>query len=1063
MARFFIDRPIFAWVIAIVITLAGLLSVTTLSLEQYPSIAPPSVSIRATYTGASAETVENSVTQVIEQQMNGLDHLMYMSSSSTSSGSAQVSLTFESGTDPDTAQVQVQNKLQQAEAMLPDAVRNTGVTVSKSSGSMFMVLSFTSDDVSMTSTDIADFMASSLQDPVSRVNGVGNVQVMGAKYAMRIWLDAERLRHYALMPSDIASAISAQNADVSSGSIGGLPAVDGQQITATVKARSRLKTPEQFGAIVLKTDSAGAAVYLRDVARVELGSESYNATGRFNGKPSAGMGIELASGANALDVSRAVNARLEQLKPYFPAGMKYQVAYDTTPFVKISIREVVETLAEAIVLVVLIMFLFLQNWRATLIPAIAVPVVLMGTFGVLAAFGYSINTLTMFAMVLAIGLLVDDAIVVVENVERVMSEEGLSPREATRKSMGQIQGALVGIAMVLTAVFIPMAFFGGSTGMIYRQFSVTIAASMILSVLVAMTLTPALCASLLKPVAHGGAVSERGVPGRLLGRFFHRFNQRFDRGADLYRNGVARLVTGRRKLGMAIYALLLVAMALLFWRLPTSFLPEEDQGTLMVMVTLPPGATQQRTLQVMDRLGSYARGQAEISSVFTVAGFSTAGSGQNAGMGFIRLKDWSERKASAQEIAGRITAAMAGTERDARVFALAPAGIPGLGQTAGFEMRLQDLGGAGHEGLVAARTRLLKLAAESKLLRNVRYNGLEDAPTLEVKVDDRKAGALSLSATDINSTLSAVMGGNYVNDFVDRSRIKKVYVQGDASARMTPEDIGRWYVRNSAGEMVPFSAFATSDWTYAPQSLSRFNGSASMEITGEAAPGVSSGAAMQEMVRLVAQLPGGFGYAWAGQSYQEQLSGAQAPLLYAVSLLFVFLCLAALYESWSIPFSVMLAVPVGIAGALVATTLRGLSNDVYFQVGLLTTVGLAAKNGILIVEFARELEAQGRSLVAATLHAARMRLRPILMTSLAFMLGVLPLVISRGAGSGGRHSLGTGVLGGTLLSTVLGIVFVPLFYVIVRSLFPGKRHADESAQSAQSAQPTQGGIEEVKS
>ncbi|MFT4255589.1 MAG: efflux RND transporter permease subunit [Pseudoxanthomonas sp.] len=1040
MARFFIDRPIFAWVIAIVITLAGVLAVFTLPVEQYPDIAPPSVSIRATYTGASAEATENSVTQVIEQAMTGLDNLLYMSSSSSSSGSSSVTLTFASGTDPDTAQVQVQNKMQQAESSLPDAVQSTGVTVTKSSGSMFMVVAFTSDDGSMDGTDIADYMVSTLQDPISRVSGVGNVQVMGSKYAMRIWLDPEKLRTYSLMPSDVTSAISAQNADVSSGSLGALPAVEGQALSATVTSRSRLQTADQFKAIILKSDDSGATVRLSDVARVELGSESYSAVSRFNGMPAAGMGIELASGANAMDVSDAVEARLAELAPFFPTGLDYHVAYSTTPFVKISIEEVVKTLIEAVVLVILIMYLFLQNWRVTLIPAVAVPVVLMGTFGVLSLLGYSINTLSMFAMVLAIGLLVDDAIVVVENVERVMSEEGLSPYEATRKSMGQITGALVGIALVLTAVFLPMAFFGGSTGAIYRQFSVTIASAMILSVLVAMTLTPALCATILTPIEKGGHAGGKGP----LGRFFAWFNERFERAGQGYHGGVAYL-TGRRKYGVIAYAAILAALGLLFWRLPTSFLPEEDKGMLMVQVKLPSGATQQQTLKVMDQVAEYVRQQPEVETMMAVAGFSTGGSGQNSGMGFVRLKDWGERDDDAATIGLRISAAMAQKFKDAQIFAIAPSGIPGLGQNSGFTMQLQDLGGAGHEQLVAAREQLLALAADDDKLESVRYGSLEDAPTFDIKIDDAKAGALDLSLSDINSTLSTALGSSYVNDFINRGRIKKVYVQGEPAARMLPQDIGRWSVRNGNDEMVAFSAFATTGWSYAPASLARFNGSASMEISGQPADGVSSGTAMNEMAALVGQLPSGFGYAWSGLSYQEQQAGSQAPLLYAVSLLFVFLCLAALYESWSIPFSVMLAVPIGIVGSLLFTTLRGLENDVYFQVGLLATVGLAAKNGILIVEFAKELEEQGKSLIEATLEAARQRLRPILMTSLAFMLGVLPLVVSTGAGAGGRHSLGTGVFGGTLASTALGIFFVPLFYVIVRSLFPGKKDPGKAA------------------
>ncbi|TBU74074.1 efflux RND transporter permease subunit [Phytopseudomonas daroniae] len=1031
MSRFFIDRPIFAWVIAIVITLAGTLAVFNLAVEQYPNIAPPTISIRATYTGASAQTVENSVTQVIEQQMSGLDNLMYMSASSNAAGSAQVQLTFKAGTDPDVAQMQVQNKLQQAEAMLPDVVKSTGLTVSKSvGGSFFEVLAFTSDDGRLSGTDIADFMVSTLQDPISRVTGVGRVQVMGSQYSMRVWLDPEKLRTYSLMPSDVTAAITAQNADVSSGQLGALPATQGQALNATISSRSRLQTPEQFKAIVVKSDSDGAVVRLSDVARVELGSEDYAMTSTFNGKPAAGIGIELASGANAMQVSEAVEARLQELQSYFPEGISYHVASSTTPFVKISIEEVVKTLVEAVVLVLVIMYLFLQNWRVTLIPAIAVPVVLMGTFGVLALLGYSINTLTMFGMVLAIGLLVDDAIVVVENVERVMREEGLPPREATRKSMGQITGALVGIALVLTAVFLPMAFFSGSTGVIYRQFSVTIASAMILSVLVAMTLTPALCATLLTP----GQVTRRGP----LGRFFAGFNTRFDQGAERYQRGVARVV-GHRRAGVAVYLVLLAVLGLQFWQLPTSFLPEEDQGTLMVQLKMPPGATKEKTQQVIAEVSDYVRGQPEVETVMAVAGFSQGTSGQNAGMAFIRLKDWSEREASATDIGVRISEAMLGRFPDAQIYAFAPSGIPGLGQATGFTLELQDFAGAGHEALVDARQKLLALAAQEPSLSAVRYANLEDAPTFDIKIDDAKAGALKLTQSDINATLSTAFGATYVNDFVDRGRIKKVYVQGQEQARMLPQDVYRWTVRNSDDAMVPFSAFASSGWSYAPASLARFNGIAAMEISGQPAQGVSSGTAMAEIVRLVQQLPGGFGYAWSGLSFQEQQAGAQAPLLYAVSLLFVFLCLAALYESWSIPFSVMLAVPIGVGGALLLTSLRGLSNDVYFQVGLLATVGLAAKNGILIVEFAKELEERGKPLVEAVLEAARLRLRPILMTSMAFLLGVLPLMVSSGAGSAGRHSLGTGVFGGTLASTVLGIFFVPLFYVIVRSLFPGRK------------------------
>lgn len=1037
MARFFINRPIFAWVIAIVITLAGALSIFTLPIEQYPDIAPPTVSINATYTGASAETTENSVTQVIEQSMTGLDNLLYMSSSSSSSGSSSVKLTFASGTDADIAQVQVQNKLKQAESSLPDSVQNNGLTVSKSSGSIFMVVSFISEDGSMNGTDLADYMVSSVKDQISRVSGVGDVQVMGSQYSMRIWLNPEKLKTYSLVPSDIVTAIKAQNSDVAAGSLGGLPAINGQELSATVTARSRLKTVDQFKNIILKSDESGAEVKLSDVANVELGSEDYAALSKFNGKNAAGMGIELAAGANALDVSNAVEAKLQELKSFFPTGVNYKIAYSTAPFVKISIEEVVKTLFEAILLVIIIMYLFLQNWRITLIPAVAVPVVLMGTFGVLSILGYSINTLSMFAMVLAIGLLVDDAIVVVENVERIMHEEGLTPKAAAEKSMGQITGALIGIVLVLTAVFIPMAFFSGSTGAIYRQFSITIAAAMILSVIVAMTITPALCATLLKPIDKYEKATRTGM----LARFFQWFNQKFNINTERYHSGV-KWILAHKRIGLVAYLIIVVSIAGLFWKLPTSFLPEEDQGMLMVSVKLPSGATQQQTVQVMDQVANYVQEQPEVSSVMSVAGFSIGGSGQNSGMGFIKLKDWSERSNDATAIGNRITKAMASKFKDAQIFAMAPSSIPGLGQGSGFTMELTDLGGSGHDALVSAREQLLKLAQKNQNLTAVRYGSLEDAPTFALKIDDSKAGALKVSQSDIDDVLSTALGSNYVNDFVNNGRIKKVYVQGEASARMLPSDINRWYVRNENGDMVPFSAFSKSSWNFTPSSLARFNGTASMEISGQPAAGVSSGTAMTEMQNLVKQLPNGFGYAWSGLSYQEQQSDNMAPLLYAISIMFVFLCLAALYESWSIPFSVLLAVPIGVLGALLLTTVRGLSNDIYFQVGLLTTIGLAAKNAILIVEFAKELEEKGETLIAATLHAAKMRLRPILMTSFAFLLGVLPLVISTGAGSGGRHSLGTGVFGGTLISTALGIFFVPLFYVLIRSIFSKKKTAE---------------------
>ncbi|NML26144.1 efflux RND transporter permease subunit [Zoogloea dura] len=1027
MARFFIDRPIFAWVIAIVVMLAGALSIKRLSLEQYPDIAPPKITISATYTGASAETIENSVVQVIEQQMKGLDHLSYMSSSSSSAGSAQITLTFEAGTNPDVAQVQVQNKLKQAESRLPQIVQNLGVSVAKTGTDFLMVVSLVSDDPRTSAIDIGDYIATSLLDPVSRVEGVGDVQALGAGYAMRIWLDPARLQKYALMPADVKAAIQAQNTEVTAGQIGGLPARGGQQINATITARSKLQTPEQFGAIVLRTTTDGAAVHLRDVARIELGGESYDVSVRYNGKPSAAIGIKLAAGANALQTADRVQAKLTELSRFFPAEMQLKsvVAYDTTPFVRISIEEVVKTLIEAIVLVVLIMYLFLQNIRATLIPAVAVPVVLLGTFGVLAVFGYSINTLTMFGMVLAIGLLVDDAIVVVENVERIMSEEGLSPREATRKSMGEITGALVGIALVLSAVFIPMAFFGGSTGVIYRQFSITIVAAMLLSVLVALTLTPALCAAVLKP----GHAHHRG--------FFAWFNKAFDRNSQRYQGGVAGLL---RRGGRAavVYLLLIGALSVMFLRLPTSFLPEEDQGFVIAMVQLPAGATKERTAKAVSALEDYMLQQPEVAGLITINGMGNGGNAQNAGRSFIKLKNWSEREdpaSAAAAFARRATRDLSAV-RDAQIFVILPPAIRGLGSSSGFDVELQDLGGLGHDRLVEAREQFLALAAKDPALTKVRKNGLDDTPRFRLAIDDQKAGAFGLAMADINDTLSTASGGAYVNDFINKGRVKRVYLQGDAPARSMGEDLASWYVRNGEGGMVPFSAFSSTSWTMGSPALERYNGMSAFEIVGEPAEGVSSGTAMTAIEKIMSQLPEGIGFEWTGQSFQERLSGAQAPLLYAISVLVVFLCLAALYESWSIPFSVMLVVPLGVLGAVLAASLRGLSNDVYFQVGLLTTVGLSAKNAILIVEFAKQLQDEGASLIDATLQAVRLRLRPILMTSLAFALGVLPLAISTGAGSASRVAIGTGVLGGMISATVLGLFFIPLAFVAVRRLFP---------------------------
>ncbi|BCL77300.1 multidrug efflux RND transporter permease subunit [Jeongeupia sp. HS-3] len=1030
MARFFIDRPIFAWVVAIIIMLAGLLAIRTLPIAQYPSIAPPTVAINATYPGASAKTLEDTVTQVIEQNMKGLDGLLYMSATSESTGAVAITLTFAAGTDPDIAQVQVQNKLQLATPLLPEAVQRQGISVSKSSASFLMVLGFVSTDGSMTDIDLADYVAANVQDPLSRVNGVGNIQLFGSQYAMRIWLDPSKLNNYKLTPSDVAQAIRAQNVQISAGQLGGTPSVSGQRLNATVSAQTMLQTPEQFGAIQLRINSDGSTVFLRDVARVELGSQSYDSVARFNGKPAAGIGIQLATGANALETRAAVEKSVEEMSKFFPPGMKAVTPYDTTPFVKISIHEVVKTLVEAIVLVFLVMYLFLQNFRATLIPTIAVPVVLLGTFGILAAFGFSINTLTMFAMVLAIGLLVDDAIVVVENVERVMSEEGLSPKEATKKSMGQITGALVGIAMVLSAVFIPMAFFGGSTGVIYRQFSLTIVSAMALSVLVALVLTPALCATMLKPIEKGHHASDKG--------FFGWFNRKFDATNARYTGAVGGILRRSGRF-MVIYALIAAAMVVLFMRLPTSFLPDEDQGILFSQIMLPAGATQEQTIDVIKKVENHflVDEKKNVNSVFAVAGFSFGGSGQNNGIAFVSLKDWDQRKAAEDHvnaIAGRAMGAFSQI-REAFAFAFAPPAVIELGNATGFDFFLQDRAGVGHDKLIEARNMLLGMAGKDPNLVGVRPNGQEDTPQLQLDIDQEKAGALGVAIADINSTISTAWGSSYVNDFLDRGRIKKVYMQADASSRMQPEDLNKWYVRNAQGEMVPFSSFASAHWDYGSPRLERYNGLSAVEIMGAAAPGKSSGEAMKAIEDIVAKLPPGVGIEWTGQSYQERMSGSQAPALYAISLLIVFLCLAALYESWSIPFSVMLVVPLGVLGAVLATTVRGLSNDVYFQVGLLTTIGLSAKNAILIVEFAKEHMEAGASMIDATLTAVRERLRPILMTSLAFALGVLPMVLNSGAGSGAQNAIGTGVLGGMISATLLAIFFVPLFFVVVHKIF----------------------------
>jgi multidrug efflux pump len=1046
MSKYFIDRPVFAWVIAIVIMLAGGLSILGLPIEQYPSIAPPSVRINATYPGASAQTVEGTVTQVIEQQMNGLDHLRYISSNSDSSGTAQITLTFNPEADPDIAQVQVQNKLQLAMPRLPQEVQQQGVQVSKGNNTFLMVMGFVSSDGSKGQNDIADFVASNIQDPISRVSGVGTLTLFGAQHAMRVWLDPNKLISYGLTTTDVVSAITAQNAEVSAGQLGGSPAIPGQQLNATIIAQTRLETPEEFGRILVRVNQDGSQVRLSDVARIDVGAENFNTIARYNGKPAAGMGVSLATGANALDTAELVRARIEELKPFFPAGVEVVYPYDTTPFVKLSIEGVVHTLLEAIVLVFAIMYLFLQNFRATLIPTIAVPVVLLGTFGVLAAAGFTINTLTMFAMVLAIGLLVDDAIVVVENVERVMAEEGLSPKEATRKSMGQITGALIGIALVLSAVFVPMAFFSGSTGAIYRQFSLTVVSAMVLSVVVALVLTPALCATMLKPVK-GHGQPRKG--------FFGWFNRTFDRGNAKYQRGVGHMVH-RRGRYMLVYLLIVGGLAVLFLRLPSAFLPNEDQGVLFTQISLPPGATLERTLETVEAVEKhYLEDEKDyVQGAFAVAGFSFSGRGQNTAIVFSSLRDWSVRgseEGAVSAIAGRAMGALSKV-RDAMIFAFTPPAIIELGNATGFDMQLVDRGGLGHEALMKARGQLLGLASQNPALVGVRPNGLDDNPQLRIDIDREKASALGLSLADINTTLSATWGSAYVNDFIENGRVKRVYLQADAPYRMLPSDLDRWYMRNSAGEMVPFSTFSSTHWDYGSPRLERFNGVSSINIQGQAAPGVSSGEAITIMEDLARQLPQGISFEWQGLTYEERLSGAQAPALYAISILVVFLCLAALYESWSIPASVILVVPLGVLGAVIAAHLRGLPNDVYFQVGLLTTIGLSAKNAILIVEFAKDMHDEGMDLVEATIEACRQRLRPILMTSFAFILGVLPLAISTGAGSGSQNAIGVGVMGGMISATVLAIFFVPVFFVAVLKLVArwtskGHHPAAEPAQA----------------
>lgn len=1032
MANFFIDRPIFAWVIAIIVIMGGSLAIRTLPVEQFPTIAPPSIEIRATYRGASAETVSNAVTQVIEQQMTGIDRLLYIKSSSDSTGTTRITLTFEPGTDPDIAQVQVQNKLQLAQPLLPQAVQQQGVQVVKANSGFLMVLALTSNDGRLDRIGLGDFIASTVQEPIGRVDGVGTTQLFGSQYAMRIWLKPDKLDEYQLTVGDVSAAIEVQNNQVTAGELGGLPAVKGQQLNASIIAQTRLQTADEFRKILIKTQPDGSRVELGDVARVELGGENYAIDTFYKGHPAAGMGINLAPGANALATAQRVRDRVQELKQFFPSGVEVEFPYDTTPFVKVGIHEVYKTLIEAVILVFLVMLLFLQNLRATLIPTIAVPVVLLGTFGVMALAGFSINTLTMFGLVLSIGLLVDDAIVVVENVERVMHEDGLSPREATRKSMHQITGALVGIGVVLSAVFIPMAFFPGSTGAIYRQFSLTLVTAMTLSVFTALILTPALCATLLKPPAE----EDKGK----LKSLFSWFNRGMDRGTHGYQSAV-RHIGGRSLPYLLVYVVIVGLLAVLFLKLPTSFLPDEDQGLLLAQVAMPAGATQQRTLDTVEKVRKYFDEQDMVEGVFSIAGFGFAGRGQNVGLAFVNLKPWSQRDPttqSAQALLDR-TKKPFSKIKDGEVFAFNLPIVRGLGNSTGFDLQLQDRAGIGHDALGAAREKLLAMAKKSPVVQKVRANGQDDTPQFRIDIDYQKARALGVPLASISEMLSVAWGSRYVNDFVDKGRVKKVYLQADAPYRMLPSDFERWYVRNDQGKMVKFSSLAQGRWTYGSPRLERYNGVPSMEILGEAAPGYSSGEALAEMDRLVAKLPQGTGASWTAASFQQIQSGAQAPFLYAISLIVVFLALAALYESWTIPFSVMLVVPLGVLGAVLGAMLRGLSNDVFFQVGILTTIGLAAKNAILIVEFAKDLQAEGHSLMQATLEAARIRLRPILMTSMAFSLGVTPLALSTGAGAAARVAIGTAVLGGMLFATFLAIFFIPLFYLCVRRLAGDER------------------------
>ena len=1049
MARFFIDRPVFAWVIAIGMMLAGVLALRSMAVAQYPAIAPPAISINVTFPGASAETVQTTVVQVIEQQLSGIDNLLFFDSQTTKDGQARIQLTFAPGTNSDTAQVQVQNRVQLAVPRLPLTVQQQGIRVVKSSGNFLLVVGFVSTDGRMERLDISDFLAANIQDPISRTRGVGDFQIFGAQYAMRIWLDPAKLINFGLTPADVVAAVRAQNVQVSSGEMGGLPALPGQQLNATIIGPSYLQTVEEFGAILMRVRADGAQVRLRDVARVEIGGENYSISTLLDGRPASGIGIRLASGANALDTAAAIRATIEQLRPSFPPGLEVAYLQDTTPFVERSIRSVIITLLEAVALVFVVMFLFLQNFRATLIPTMAIPVVILGTFAVLQALGFSINTLTMFGLVLAIGLLVDDAIVVVENVERLMAEEHLSPLVATRRSMDQITGALIGIGLVLSAVFLPMAFFGGSVGVIYRQFSVTIATAMALSVLVAIFFTPVLCATMLRP--HKPGQGKRG--------FFGWFNRGFDGMTRRY-GGVVRGSIRRPARMLLIYVALLGALGYAFLRVPGGFLPNEDQGIAFAQVTAPPGATADRTQRALDELGRYLREEEAgvVDSLFAINGFSFGGRGQNSGLGFITLRDWDARRGAENGVAAltaRINARFGGYQ-DALIVASSPPAVRELGNATGFAFQLLDRGGQGHGALMAARDQLLSLATASPVLTRVRANGLNDEAQFRLIVDWERASALGLSVTEINTTLATAWGATYVNDFMDRGRVKRVFMQGNHESRMTPNDLDRWFVRNAQGQMVPFSAFGRTEWGFGSPRLERFNGIGSREIQGQPAAGFTTGQAMDEMERLAAQLPAGFGFEWSGLSFQERQSSGQAPALYALSLIVVFLCLAALYESWSIPTAVMLAVPLGVLGAVVATLFAGLANDVYFQVGLLATIGLTAKNAILIVEFARDGFNRGLSLMDAAEEAARQRLRPIIMTSLAFTLGVVPLAIATGAGSGAQNAIGIGVIGGVVAGTVLAVLFVPLFFVLILRMFRARR-SGEAAPAHAAALPAPAG------